>query len=169
MLQTLPSRLSARRAIALLALVMALLLSGCRASTPIQSQPQPTPTVDTARLDFTHEEAVIAAPLLVQAERNAAASGDLPLLALLWAEEATIKELRDAGNEADDYIWQGRDAILDRYEVAVAQNRPTPLDAPPDAPVTVTGDMATLINGVDTWTFVRVDGRWWIAALTIAA
>ncbi len=100
-------------------------------------------------------------------ERNAAAAHDLLTLGALWAEDARITERRDAADASDDYTWQGREAILDRYEVAVFPNPPTPLDAPPDASVTIAGETATLVNGVDAWTFVWRDGRWWIAELVI--
>jgi hypothetical protein len=144
-------------------------LAACAPATPAGSTVPPAATIDSARLAFaSQEDAAIAAPLLVQTERNAASTGDLALLAELWAEDATIVERRGTVDEADDYTFAGRAAILDRYLVAVAQNPPAPLTSPPDAPVTVAGDTATMVNGVDTWTFVYQNDRWWIQDLVIA-
>jgi hypothetical protein len=80
---------------------------------------------------------------------------------------ARLVEARGAPGPADDYTWQGRDAILDRYIVAVFPNPPPLLAVAPDVPLTVDGDSATLQHGVDTWHFVRRAGRWWIKELMI--
>lgn len=108
-----------------------------------------------------------AAPQLVFAEGKAAATGDLSLLAALWADDAVIREARGADGPADDYTWAGRDAILDRYIVAVFPNPPPLPDAPPAEAVSVDGARATLVHGVDTWAFVQRGDRWWIEGLTI--
>ena len=152
---------------AIVYLLLAFALVGCTPA-PVAPAPPPLPTLDPQTIVFASEDGATAAPLLVQAERNAAASGDMTLLAALWAEDATIVERRGTETESDDYTFAGRPAILDRYLVAVAQNRPTPLESPPDAPVDVDGDSATMVNGVDTWTFLFEEGRWWIQGLTIA-
>lgn len=111
----------------------------------------------------TEEEAVTA---LILAERQAAINGDLALLAQLWAEDAYIVDGRGSVVTDDDYIWQGRSAILDRYRVAVF-----PLDLPPlgaltaDASIIMTGDDATVRHGGDHWRLVKADQRWWLLAL----
>lgn len=152
-----------------LALLTASACAAPQETTPVvQEQASPEPSLAPDVLAFASEDAATALPRLVQAERNAAAVGDMATLKALWAEDATIIERREADNTDDDYTWQGRAAILDRYTVAVAQNRPTTLDTPPDAPVSVTGASATMVNGVDTWEFVFREGRWWILALEIA-
>jgi len=153
--------------LALIFFCMALIVAGCTPTHVAPATPPP-PTLDPTTIAFASEDGEIAAPLLVQAERNAAAAGDMALLAALWTNNARIVEARDPTDESDDYTFAGRQAVLDRYLVAVAQNRPTPLDTPPSAPVTVAGETATMINGVDTWTFVLREGRWWIHSLVIA-
>ncbi|MGL4650357.1 MAG: hypothetical protein ACRC1H_13195 [Caldilineaceae bacterium] len=142
-------------------LVLAMSVAAC-APAPIRPQaaaPTPVP-LDQA---WTADPAA-----LVTAERNAAAARDGATLAALWAEDAVILELRGAG-DADDYRWVGRTAILDRYTVAVFPAPPPPLDAPLALTPQVEGDTATLVNGVDRWSFALRDGRWWITALEIGA
>ena len=151
----------------LIFLVVAFVVAGC-APAPTAPVTPPSPTLDPETIVFAREDVEIAAPLLVQTERNAASTGDMALLAALWAEDATIVEQRGTEAESDDYTFAGRPAILDRYLVAVAQNRPTTLESPPDAPVIVDDDSASMVNGVDTWTFVFAEGRWWIQGLIIA-
>jgi hypothetical protein len=106
-----------------------------------------------------------ALPALLQAEREAARGSDWALLAHLWAEESRIVDRRSTPDPADDYIWAGRAALLDRYVVAVFPNPPPPLTLPADLPFQVIGDRATLQNGIDRWTFVYQAGRWWLAEL----
>jgi hypothetical protein len=136
-----------------------LLLAAC--APPATRPPLP------AQATVTLPAAIAGDPAaLVTAERNAAAARDLATLALLWDEEATLTEVRGAGGD-DDYRWAGRAAILDRYEVAVFPAPPPPLDAPLVLAVAQNGDQATVLNGIDSWQFVRRDGRWWIASLVI--
>jgi hypothetical protein len=108
------------------------------------------------------EEAI---PLLIAAERAASRTGDLGLLSQVWAEDARIIDRRGTDNPADDYIWPGRLAILDRYTLAVFPAPPPALTSPPAPTITVQGDVAQAINGVDRWQFRYQDGRWWITEL----
>lgn len=108
-----------------------------------------------------------APALLVRAERAAAAQRDAAALALLWSDDARIVETRGTEDTTDDYTWQGRDAVLDRYRVAVFPSPPSPLPETPLPAPEFAGDRATLTHGADEWEFVRRDGRWWIAGLVI--
>ncbi len=153
--------------LALLALLVAAwLLAGCGAPAPVRLTPPaaaPGSTVPPLpAADFSADPAA-----LVIAERNAAAARDLATLATLWNADARLVEARGARGAQDDYTWQGRAAILDRYAVAVFPNPPPPWEDAPQLQATVTGDSATLQNGVDDWQFVRRDGRWWITELKI--
>ncbi|MBK8800223.1 MAG: hypothetical protein IPM07_29720 [Anaerolineales bacterium] len=65
----------------------------------------------------------------------------------------------------DDYIWNGRDAILDRYALAVFAVPPPPFTAPPNLDVTRTGDAAAASLGADRWRFRFAAGRWWLQEL----
>ena len=91
----------------------------------------------------------------------------LPLLAALWAENSRIVDGRGTAEESDNYIWDGRAAILDRYKLAVFPAPPPPLDpvALTSATLTVEGSKATLTHQGDRWRFVQDDGRWWLLEL----
>lgn len=101
------------------------------------------------------------------AERLAAGDGDLGLLRQLWAVDARIVDGRGTPEDSDDYVWAGRDAILDRYELAVFPAPPPPLDNAQLAAlaITVEGGTAQAELGVDRWRFVYRDGRWLLAEL----
>jgi len=106
-------------------------------------------------------------PTLVLAEREASIEGNLPLLASLWAEDGRIMDGRGSQQTSDDYLWNGRASILDRYRLAVFPAPPPPLNLSDlaDTTVTVGGDSATLLHAGDHWRFVLRDGRWWIQEL----
>jgi hypothetical protein len=142
-----------------------VLLAGCG------SLPAPTPVSHTAAVPtpITWPEAAdVAIPELILRERNAAAARDLPLLSQLWAADGRIVDQRNTADPHDDYIWPGRAAVLDRYQVAVFPNPPPPLAQLDDLTIDVQGDQATASHGQDRWRFVRQNGRWWIAELVYA-
>jgi hypothetical protein len=141
----------------------ALLPAGCSVATPpptAVTAPAPPPA-------FVFAPAAEALPALVAAEREAARRGDVPLLAQLWAEDALIIDGRGTTDLADDYRWQGRAAILDRYRLAVFPSPPPPLDNPalPEAVITGDGTAATLIVDGDRWRFAHRAERWWLLEL----
>lgn len=141
------------------------LLAACGAPAPVRTLATPE---SPAPLPPALAGSIADNPLaLVIAERNAAATRDMAMLATLWDADAQIVEARGAPGLADDYTWQGREAVLDRYAVAVFPIPPPPLQETPDLHATLTGDSATLQNGVDTWRFARHSGRWWIQELVI--
>ena len=94
-------------------------------------------------------------------------NGDLALLSRLWAPDARIIDGRSTPDSADDYVWQGRDAILDRYTLAVFPAPPPPLSREQlaDLDMTVEDDAAYAELGGDRWRFVWQDGRWLLAEL----
>lgn len=104
-------------------------------------------------------------PTLVMIEREASIEGNLPLLASLWAENGRIVDGRGTSEQEDDFIWDGRAAILDRYQLAVFPAPPPPLTSTESATLTVEGDRATLINQGDHWRFIQLEGRWWLQEL----
>jgi hypothetical protein len=102
------------------------------------------------------------------AERQAAATGDIAILAQLWSEDGRVVDARGTPDSGDDYVWAGRPALLDRYRLAVFPS-PPPLLAESDlqsATIQVDGDQATLQHNGDHWRFIYQDGRWWILELT---
>lgn len=164
---------SARAALSgpLIALACALwLLSACTGAgqAPIFS-PTPTPATQVpAPPEAVTGEANEALPALIRAERQASIQGDLAMLAQLWAPDSRIVDGRNTATPDDDYVWAGRDAILDRYVLAVFPNPPPPLPTPDrldDLIVHEERDEATAVNGVDRWRMVYADGRWWLQEL----
>lgn len=118
--------------------------------------------------EFVAAPADQAIPALVAAEREAARQADAGLLAILWDADAVIIDGRATAAEADDYRWEGRAAILDRYALAVFPSPPPPPlaeDTLRAGHLVVTDSVATLELGGDRWRFVHRDGRWWLAEL----
>ena len=100
---------------------------------------------DHAAIDaFPAAAAEEAIPRMISAEREAARTGDLVTLGQLWAEEARIIDGRGTPDPADDYLWAGRDAVLDRYVVAVFPNPPPPLEELPRFDLNLVDDRATV-------------------------
>jgi len=155
----------------MIALVCAVwLLSACAGEAQTLIFP-PTPTPATqipAPPEAVTGEANEALPALIRAERQASIQGDLAMLAQLWAPDSRIVDGRNTAAPDDDYVWDGRDAILDRYVLAVFPNPPPPLSTPDgldDLIVHEEGETATAVNGVDRWRIVYADSRWWLQEL----
>jgi hypothetical protein len=125
--------------------------------------PRPTP------LAFLSAGAAETIPQLITVERTAAHTGDLVTLSQLWAEDARVVDGRGTPDLADDYLWSGRAAVLDRYIVAVFPNPPPPLVELDGLVVNVEGDRATATLREDRWRFVYRDGRWWILELVYSS
>lgn len=148
--------------------VLAAMLSAC-AALPAPTPPPPASTPAEAALP----EAVAgapeeAAPALIAAERQAAIDGDMQTLAALWAPYARIIDGRGTADPGDDYTWTGRDAILDRYALAVLPSPPPPLEPSSLDALEVyarSGDEVRADLGIDRWTLTWQEGRWWLAEL----
>ena len=143
-----------------------LLLAGCHMTMPVAPLPTAVAT-ETAALRFTGyptDEAAITA--LILAERQAAIAQHLPVLGQLWADTAQIVDGRNSATPTDDYRWQGRAAILDRYQVAVFPFVVPPLVAlDASAVMTITGEHATVQHLTDRWQLIKIDDRWWLNEL----
>ena len=147
-------------------LFLAFLSAGC-SSTTERVLPPPTATVvatqDWPELFSAQSTDVAAVTALILAERQAAIDHNLALLSQLWAEDARIVDGRGNAASADDYIWQGRAALLDRYVVAVFPFTLPPLPSlDATAHIAVTGAEATVKNGNDDWRLVKIGERWWL-------
>jgi len=158
--------------ITMLGLLMFLLL-GCRSTLqrPV-APPTPTAVADQTWPDLfgQHPTAEAAVTALILAERQAAIDHDLALLSQLWAEDAQVIDGRNNAAPADDYRWQGRAAILNRYVVAVFPfYLPPLLSVDTAALITITDGEATVQNGNDQWQLVKVNGRWWLTELRYAS
>lgn len=149
--------------------LLGCLLVAC--SGNVEMPPRPMPTTSPPPPAAVSEVTAETLPTLVLVEREASITGNLPQLTSLWAEDGRIVDGRGSVQTDDDYVWQGRAALLDRYIVAVFP-APPPTLAPSelaDATLTVEGDQATLINGGDRWRFVQREGRWWLLELVYSA
>lgn len=144
-------------------LLVLLVLAGACTRSPARLPPTLAPQATPP--PFVTAAPEQALPALIAAERDASRRGDLPLLVQLWADDARIVDGRGTADPADDLVWSGRPAILDRYRVAVLLNPPPAFTAPPAPTIQVAGDAATAQLGNDRWRFVRRAGRWWIAEL----
>ena len=137
-------------------------LTGCtRTAPPLLPTSDPIPAVPA----FVTLPAAEALPALVLAERSAAGMRDLETLRHLWAEDAQIIDGRGTADPADDFVWRGRAALLDRYTLAVFPAPPPPFASPPILAPTIDGDTATARLGNDAWRFTFRDGRWWLREL----
>lgn len=125
-----------------------------------------TPAPPTAAVTFGDTPIEIALPALIIAERTAARERDLTTLTQLWAHDARIVDSRGTDDPAAAYVWQGRDAILDRYVLAVFPAPPPPLAEPLDLIVEQQGDSATATLNNDRWRFTFAEGRWWLQELS---
>lgn len=151
-------------------LISLLLLTACGSVAP-------TPSPQTARMltpiPASAEEAVRQ---LVQAESVGVVEQDMALLAEIWAEDAVVTDAKHTPDVIeDDAVWNGIDAILDRYVVLVFPGNPQSI-GPSDIEITVDGEHATARSttkiddevspGGDLWTFTRCGERWCIKTLT---
>jgi hypothetical protein len=143
-------------------LLVLFLVAGCTRA-PARIPPTAVPTiVPPAFVSAPAEEAI---PRLIAAEREASRSGDLALLAQLWAPDGRIVDSRGSVDPADNYVWPNRSAILDRYVVAVFPSPPPALDVQPTPAISAQGNTVQAVNGQDHWRFINTGGRWWIAEL----
>ena len=157
-----------KRWLMLLGMGVALLLAGCATHLEGASHGEGASQINTVQAAppaFVAEAPDGALPQLIAAERDASRRGDLALLAQLWAPDSRIVDSRGTPAPADDYIWRGRAAILDRYQIAVFPAPPPAFDAPPAPTLIVDGETARGQLGNDRWRFVFTDGRWWLQEL----
>ena len=147
-----------------LTLVCAVAVTAC---APTATRISPTPMVLPTPPPFAAAAPEVALPALVVAERQAANERNLPLLAVLWAQDSRVADSRNTPDPSDDYVWEGHAGLMDRYVVAVFPHPPQPFAALPALEIILDGDEASAQNGQDLWRFVRQDGRWLLKELVI--
>lgn len=139
-------------------------LTGCRSA----------PSTTQAPVQAVSDEEAIRQ--LILAEGRGVVNQDIAGLMELWSPDAVITDAKHTPSDPnDDARWRGRDAIRSRYVVLVFPGNPQAAGAT-DITVQVQGDTATAVSTTvigkevspagDRWTFVKRDGRWWIASLT---
>lgn len=157
----------------ILLLLIGWILTGCRSRPASQHSPA-SDSSQAATLNPASDEEAIRSLLL--AESKSMVAQDIESLAGLWAEDAVVRDAKHTPeNEEDDAVWRGIDAILDRYVVLVFPGNPQ-FAEPQVVSLQIQGDEATVVSTThigaevapqgDRWTFVKRDGRWWIASLT---
>jgi hypothetical protein len=153
----------------ILTTLLGLCLAACAAASQLPLPPAPTASPPPPAVVSEVNADTLATLVLV--EREASIQGNLPLLEALWAEDSRIVDGRGSADEDDDYMWNGRAAILDRYRLAVFPAPPPPLTAAEltNPTPSIDDDSATLINGGDRWRFVQDDGRWWLQELVYSS
>jgi ketosteroid isomerase-like protein len=150
-------------------------LSGCSTPAPSAgSESRSATAASTSTPQPASDEEAIRQLILL--EGRGVVRQDITGLMNLWASDAVITDAKHTpSNLDDDAHWRGRDAIRSRYVVLVFPGNPQTAGAR-DIVITVEGDKATATSttvigsevspGGDRWTFVKRDGRWWIASLT---
>jgi ketosteroid isomerase-like protein len=157
-----------------------LLVAGCLPGTsepPTPPAPALIPTSPPATPTPTPASAEEAVWQLVNAEAEGIVRQDIELLMSIWAEDGVITDANHTPDDpGDDLVWQGREAIRERYLILVFPSAPTTVTHP-DLQIEVAGSTATArstttIGGEvapagDNWTFERTEkGSWQIAGLT---
>lgn len=154
-----------------LLLLMTTALSGCISEEP------PKAVVGSCSLSLpanTSDEESIQAVLLAEGDLVVKQQID-PLMAL-WAEDSAVVDAKHTPqDEADDQLWQGKDAIRHRYVRVVFPGAPKSI-TPHDMQVTVEGNNATVQStteigkeeskGGDRWNLAKQDSCWLIQRLT---
>lgn len=157
-----------------LLLGLALLLAAC--STPVP-EPTPVPPGGSCTLPSQPDtEATIRT--LLDAEGLMVVSQDIDALMALWAQDAKIVDAKNTPEDgADDQVWEGRDAIRNRYVRIVFPGAPAAIDHS-DQRITLNADgngavveSTTAIGSEvapagDRWEVVARDGCWYLQSLT---
>jgi hypothetical protein len=121
----------------------------------------------------TDEQAILH---LLESESLGVQEKDIDLLSTLWSEDAWVADAKHTPRDAsDDTLWEGIDAVLNRYVTLVFPGNPSQAGHP-DVKITILGDEAvatssTQIGGEyapagDRWRFIRIGERWYIQSLT---
>lgn len=158
--------------------LLALLLVGCSSAPPTPA-PAPTPAQAggscTLPADNTsNDESALRA--LLAAEGEFVVSQDIDALMRLWAETSRIADAKNTPDNADDdQIWDGKDAIRNRYVRIVFPGAPAVVDHG-DEPIAINGDQAQVESTTtigsevapagDRWEMVRQGGCWYLSSLT---
>jgi hypothetical protein len=157
---------------------IAVVLAGLAACAVPATPPPLSPRPLAAPVTPTSQPASDAEAIrqLVLLEGQGVVRQDIAGLMNLWATDAVVTDAKHTANTpGDDARWRGRDAIRERYVVLVFPGNPS-ANSPGDIEVVIEGDRATATSttriaqeispGGDRWSFVKREGRWWIAELT---
>ncbi len=149
-------------------IVALIMLAACRGGGTATA---PTPTPIGAGLP--DKKAIIA---VLDAEAQGVAHQNVDLLMRLWAQDGMVRDARHTpDNPGDDAVWQGRDAIYQRYVHLVFPGNPTYV-AHTDLQITLHGNHAVVTSTTrigaevapagDRWELVKRKGHWLLYRLT---
>lgn len=144
-------------------LLATLALIGCARKAPVLHTPG-APTYAN-RAAFVTAAAEVALPQFVASERDAAIRGDRAASWRSCGRRIRASWTATVRRTADDFIWAGRAAILDRYDLAVFPSPPPAFATPPAFRPQVAGDIAAASLGNDAWRFQWDGQRWWLLEL----
>jgi hypothetical protein len=156
-------------------LLILLLLAGCSSAPPTAA---PVPTAALAGGSCTlpassDDESALRG--LLAAEGEFVVTQNIDSLMRLWAESARIMDAKNTpDNNDDDQIWDGKDAIRNRYVRIVFPGAPALVDHG-DQTITINGDQAQVESTTtigsevapagDRWEMIREGGCWYLASL----
>jgi hypothetical protein len=157
-----------------LLLGLLLLLSACSSATPTP-EPTPAPLAGSCSLPATGDDESAIRALLV-AEGELVVTQAIDPLMQLWSDDARIVDAKNTPDNADDdQVWDGKDAIRNRYVRIVFPGAPASVDHS-DEIITIDGDRAQVESTTtigsevapagDRWEMVNRNGCWLLASLT---
>jgi ketosteroid isomerase-like protein len=113
---------------------------------------------------------------LLSAESHGVVSEDIDGLMSLWTEDAVVRDANHTpDNPSDDVVWEGKDAIRERYVKVVFPGNPSIVEHPTIS-IEIKGNTAVVTTTTkigneiapsgDRWTFKKIKGKWFISSLT---
>lgn len=161
-----------------------ILLSGCGAdAAPSASQaPAPVPTVapvaapGSCALEVGDDAAESAISAVLAAEGQFVVQQNIDALMALWDADGQIIDAKNTPDDSgDDQVWNGRDAIRNRYVRVVFPGAPSAVQ-PADLTVNISGNAAVVTATTqigseispagDRWQLRQDANCWLISSLT---
>jgi hypothetical protein len=157
-------------------LALLVFLTACTSVPATSPAPTPAPAGGSCALEgnpFAGDADAVRAVL--NAEGQFVVSQQIDILMRLWAEDGKVVDAKNTPDAADDQVWQGKDAIRNRYVRIVFPGAPAAVEHT-DAEITVESDRAIVVAATaigaevspagDRWELIRQDGCWYLAGLT---
>ncbi len=152
-----------------------LLIAGCSSATPPPAAPAAPQVGGSCTLPSAGDDESAIRALLV-AEGEFVVGQDINALMSLWADDARVADAKNTPDTADDdQVWDGKDAIRNRYVRIVFPGAPAVVDHG-DETITIDGDQAQVESTTtigsevapagDRWQMVRRDNCWYLTSLT---
>ena len=164
------------RTLILLILLVALTACGAAPAPAAVDASTPTPAGGSCSLaGYPFADDATAVRAVLTAEGQWVVSQDIDALMRLWATDSQVVDAKNTPADDDNQVWQGKDAIRNRYVRIVFPGAPAAVEHA-DEGITVESDRAVIVAATaigsevspagDRWEMVRQDGCWYIAGLT---